>query len=107
MLAIKLKRIGKKGQASFRVIVAEKRSKINGRYVEDLGWFNPHSDKFSVKPEAVKNWLAKGAQPTESAHNLLVRAGVLTGPKKPVHAKSKKTAAPQAEKNPATAEKTA
>lgn len=90
MLAIKLKRIGKKHQASFRIIVAEKRSKLQGRYVEDLGWWNPHVDKFEIKKERAGYWIKTGAQPTDSVFNLLVSAGVTAGPKKPVHKKSKK-----------------
>jgi len=90
MLAIKLRRVGKKKQASFRVVVAEKRSKLQGKFVEDLGWFNPHTDSFSLNKERVEYWLKVGAQPTDSVHNLLVRAAILKGPKIPVHAKPKK-----------------
>ncbi|MBI5147994.1 MAG: 30S ribosomal protein S16 [Parcubacteria group bacterium] len=91
MLAIKLKRIGKKKQASYRVVVAEKRSKAGGKYVEDLGWNNPHSDKFNVNAERAKYWLQNGAQPTDSVFNLLVKAGAVSGPKKP-KGKAKKEA---------------
>ncbi len=71
MLAIKLKRIGKKHQASFRIIVAEKRSKVNGRFVEDLGWYNPHTNKSKINIERVSHWIKNGAQPTISLKNLL------------------------------------
>ena len=71
MLAIKLKRIGKKHQASFRIIVAEKRSKVNGRFVEDLGWYNPHTNKSKINMERVNYWIKNGAQPTSSIKNLL------------------------------------
>lgn len=71
MLAIKFKRIGKKGQAAFRVIVAEKRSKVDGRFIEDLGWFNPHTNKFRLDIERVNYWIKSGAQPTSSIKNLL------------------------------------
>lgn len=91
MLAIKLKRIGKKHQASFRIIIAEKRSKLQGRYVEDLGWWNPHTNSFEIKKERADYWIKTGAQPTASVFNLLINAGVISGPKKPVHKKSKKT----------------
>lgn len=76
MIAIKLKRIGKKKQASYRLVVAEKRSKLQGRYVEDLGWFNPHSDKFGLDAERIKYWLSQGAQPTESVAALFKRAKI-------------------------------
>ncbi len=90
MLAIKLKRVGKKHQATFRMIVIEKRLKINGRFVEDLGWVNPHTDTFEIKKELAKKWISQGAQPTATVHNLLVRAGMTEEKKISVHKKSKK-----------------
>jgi small subunit ribosomal protein S16 len=77
MLAIKLKRIGKKHQPSFRIIVAEKRSKVNGRFVEDLGWFNPLTDKSKINAERVNYWLKNGAQPTHSVLTLLKKYAIL------------------------------
>ena len=85
MLAIKLKRIGKKHQPSFRIVVAEKRSKLNGRYVEDLGWLNSGSDELNIEKDRVEHWLKVGAQPTDTVHNLLVKSGVIDGPKRPKH----------------------
>lgn len=93
MLAIKFKRVGKKHQASFRVVVTEKRTKLNGRAVDDLGWMNPHTDTFDIKKEKAAHWISVGAQPTPSVHNLLVKAGVISGAKIAVHAHSKKQAA--------------
>ncbi|MEK7568167.1 MAG: 30S ribosomal protein S16 [Patescibacteria group bacterium] len=98
MLAIKLKRIGKKHQPGFRVIVAEKRLKMSGRYVEDIGWLNPKSKDFDISKERVKYWLEKGAQPTDSVYNLLVKSEVISGPKRPVHAKSKNIEQPKEQK---------
>ncbi len=91
MLAIKLKRVGKKHQTTFRVIVAERRSKLDGRFIEDLGWVNPHTDTFEIKKDLVKKWISQGAQPTNTVHNLLVKAGAINAPKIAVHKKSKKT----------------
>jgi len=71
MLAIKLKRIGKKHQASYRVLISEKRSKLDGKYIEDIGWFNPHTDELKIDSERVKYWLGVGAQPTLRVKNLL------------------------------------
>jgi len=92
MLAIKFQRRGKKHQASFRLIVSEKRSKLGGRFIDDLGYLDPRAKKFEVKKEKVEYWLKVGAKPTPSVHNLLVRAGVLSAPKIAVHKKAKKTA---------------
>ncbi len=99
MLAIKLKPVGKKHQRSFRIIVAEKRSKLQGKFVEDLGWFNPHTDKFSLKKERVEYWLKNGAKPTDTVFNLLVTAKILSGPKIAVHKKSKKQETRESQSN--------
>lgn len=90
MLAIKLKRIGKKHQASFRVVVMEKRSKLQGRFIEDLGWANPRTDENKVNAERASYWMKVGAKPTDTAWNLLVKTGVVRGKKIAVHSKSKK-----------------
>ncbi len=92
MLAIKLKRIGKKKQVAFRLIVAPKRSKLGGKFVEDVGWFNPRTDEFKINKERVLYWIGSGAQPTNTVHNVLIRSHVLKGKKIAVHSISKKKA---------------
>ncbi|MEK7169600.1 MAG: 30S ribosomal protein S16 [Patescibacteria group bacterium] len=92
MLAIKLKRIGKKHQGSFRIVVTEKRTKLNGRFTDDLGWVNPATDKFDLDKKRAEYWLKVGAQATPTVHNLLVKAGVVSGKKIAVHKQSKKKA---------------
>jgi small subunit ribosomal protein S16 len=81
MLAIKLQRIGKKHQPSYRLVIAEKRSKMLAPPVEDLGSYNPQTKAFNVKKDRVSHWVKMGAQPTVTAHNLLVKQGVLTSAK--------------------------
>jgi len=90
MLAIKLKRIGKKGQATYRIVVAEKRSKMTGKFTDDLGWWNPHQNKCVVSTEKAAEWIKKGAQPTATVHNLLVKKGVVKTPKVVLHKKPAK-----------------
>ncbi len=92
MLAIKFKRTGKKHQPSFRIIVSEKRSKVSGRFIDDLGWLNPRSHEFNLNKERAEYWLKVGAQATPSVHNLFVRSGFLKDKKIQVHKKPKKTA---------------
>ena len=81
MLAIKLQRIGKKHQPSYRLVVAEGRSKMAAPPVEDLGSYNPFTKAMTVKKDRVSHWVKMGAQPTVSVHNLLVGQGVITTPK--------------------------
>lgn len=87
MLAIKLQRIGKKKQPSYRIVVQPKRSKLNGRFIEDLGWYHPVTKKSQILANRIEYWMKSGAQPTPTVHNLLVREGVLKLPKIPVHKK--------------------
>ena len=79
MIRIRLKRIGKKRTPFYRVVVADKPDKRDGRFIENLGSYDPHANPPSViiDAEKVKEWLAKGAQPSESAEKILVRAGVM------------------------------
>ena len=92
MLSIKFRPTGKKHQRYFKVVVAEKKSKLTGRNTDDLGWVNPHNNTYRLKKEKVEARLGKGAKSTNVVHNLLVRAGIIKGPKISVHSKSKKPA---------------
>lgn len=90
MLTLKLQRVGKKHQASFRLVIGEKRTKLNGKQLEYLGWYNPHSDKAKFKKDKVLHWLKVGAQKTDTVHNLLISQGIIEGKKIPVHKQPKK-----------------
>jgi small subunit ribosomal protein S16 len=81
MLSIKLQRIGRKHQPSYRLVVAEARSKMAAPPVEDLGSYHPKSKATAFKKDRITYWLGVGAQPTVSAHNLLVAQGVVSTPK--------------------------
>jgi len=81
MLAIKLQRIGKKHQPSYRLVVAESRSKMAAPPVEDLGSYNPFTKMVTLKKDRATHWVKMGAQPTTTVHNLLVAQGVLTSKK--------------------------
>ncbi|HOB90264.1 MAG TPA: 30S ribosomal protein S16 [Candidatus Colwellbacteria bacterium] len=87
MLAIKLKRIGKKGQAAFRVVVAEAKSKLKGQSIEDLGYVNPHTDKFELKKDRINYWIKNGARATETVKRFMAKSGM--GPETSVVKKSK------------------
>ena len=104
MLAIKLRPIGKKKQISYRVVVGEKRSKLVGKFTEDIGWYNPHTNKFLLNVDRVKHWIASGAVPTPSVHNILVKGKFIEGTKIPLHGKSKQ---PEPEVAPIAAATTA
>ncbi len=103
MLMLKLQRRGKKPQASYRLIVGEKRTKLDGKQTDDLGWYDPHSSKLEFDKERIAHWLSKGAKMTDTVNNLLVGAGIVAGKKIQVH-KSKKSGEAKAEAKPAAAE---
>ena len=102
MLKIKFKRIGKKHQASFRVIVDEKRHKMSGRNVEDVGWYDPRSKKSEVNKERILYWLGVGAKPTDTVWNFFVSAGVVSGKKRPANASKKVEMGNKKEEAPAS-----
>ena len=81
MLRLRLQRRGKKNYATYRVVVADQRAPIKGRFVADVGWYNPHRDEFTVNADDVKAWLGKGVQPTPTVQNLLVEHKIITGDK--------------------------
>ena len=74
MLAIKLKIVGKKHVRSFRVVVQEKKSKLQGKFVDDLGWYNPHTKNSVINMERADYWLNQGAKPTVTANGILAKA---------------------------------
>lgn len=91
MLSIRFLRVGKKHQPSYKMVVVEKsRSPKSGKFVEQVGFYNPITKEKTIKAERVKYWLSKGAQPSDILHNLFVKQGILAGKKIAVHSKKKK-----------------
>ena len=76
---IRLKRMGAKKAPFYRVVVADSRYPRNGRFIEEIGYFNPVSKPEDVKidAEAAKKWIANGAQPTDTVMGLLVSQGIV------------------------------
>ncbi len=78
MLMIRFQRIGRTNDPAFRIVLLEKmRAAKAGNITEQLGTYNPKSKALTIDAEKVKKWMAKGAQPTDSIRNLLVKKGVL------------------------------
>jgi small subunit ribosomal protein S16 len=75
---IRLRRIGAKKKPIYRMVVADSRSPRDGRFIETVGQYNPLVDppQITVNEERVQQWLAWGAQPTETVKSLLARVGV-------------------------------
>lgn len=101
---IRFQRVGRRRQASFRLVLVEKETGPRGKALEFLGSWNPQTKHLILKKERVDYWLGKGAKPSESAHNLLVRERIISGSKIPVHQVQEKEAPTLAEGEAPTAE---
>ena len=75
---IRLRRTGAKKAPSYRVVVADSRYPRDGRFIEELGYYNPLTEPSTIKidMEKAKNWIANGAQPTDTVKVLLKKAGL-------------------------------
>ena len=90
MLMIRLQRHGKKHQPYYRLVVGEKRSKLLGKQLESLGWYDPQKGENGFNKERISYWLGVGAKLSATTNNLLVNAGIITGKKMAAHKKAKK-----------------
>jgi len=79
MVKIRLRRMGKKKSPFYRIIVADARSPRDGRFIEEIGTYDPNQNPsaFKINAERAKKWLANGAKPTETAGKLLKQAGIM------------------------------
>ena len=79
MVKIRLKRMGAHKKPFYRVVVADSRTPRNGRFIEEIGTYNPLKDpaEINIDNEAAQKWLANGAQPTDTGRALLKKSGCL------------------------------
>jgi len=75
---IRLRRMGQKKAPYYRIVVADSRSPRDGRFIEEIGTYNPNTDpsEFKIDEEAAKKWLENGAKPTDTVGKLLKLAGI-------------------------------
>ena len=79
MVKIRLRRMGAKKNPFYRIVVADSHSPRDGRFIEEIGTYNPITDPAEIKVdvERAQYWIKNGAQPTETAKSLLKKAGAL------------------------------
>jgi len=79
MVRIRLRRIGLKGQPSYRIVAADKESPRDGRFLEIIGFYNPRTEPATIqlKEERIYDWMGRGAQPSESVIKIFKSAGLL------------------------------
>lgn len=77
---IRLKRMGAKRAPFYRVVVADSRFPRDGRFIEEIGTYNPLTDpaEFKIDAEAAANWIKNGAQPTDTVRDLLKKNGIIS-----------------------------
>ena len=78
MVKIRLRQVGAKKQLSYRVVVADARSPRDGRFIENIGHYNPRTDPPTVRidEERARYWLSQGAQPTDPVRRMLEQLGI-------------------------------
>jgi small subunit ribosomal protein S16 len=78
MVRIRLRRVGAKGQPSYRLVAADKESPRDGRFLEILGHYNPRTEPATIhlKEDRIYDWMSKGAQPSESVKKLFRTTGL-------------------------------
>ena len=79
MVKIRLKRMGMKKKPFYRVVVADERASRDGRFVDEIGYYNPVSNPVELKidVEKAQTWMKNGAQPTDTVHALLKKTGAI------------------------------
>ena len=79
MVKMRLKRMGMRKEPFYRVVVTDSRNSRDGRFIEEIGYYNPLSDPTVIKfdEEKAKKWLSTGAQPTDTVRGLLKKSGLM------------------------------
>ena len=77
MVKIRLKRMGAHKKPFYRVVVADSRAPRDGRFIEEIGYYNPMTEDIKLDAELAKKWLANGAQPTDTVKALFVKSGII------------------------------
>jgi small subunit ribosomal protein S16 len=91
MLIIRFARTGKVNRAQYKIVLQEKTIAPGGRHVEVLGSYDPHLKKAILKEERIKEWISKGAQLSDTVHNLFVSKNIISDKKRAVKLPAKKT----------------
>ena len=77
MLKLRLKRVGRKGLPSYRLVIIEHTTRRDGRPIEEVGYYNPISKKYKFDAEKIKKWLGYGVKPSETVLALLKKAEIV------------------------------
>lgn len=86
MVKLRLKRMGRKHEPHYRIVATDSRSPRDGRFIEELGWFNPKAKDvlYKINSEGIKKWLSNGAQPSYAVKSILIKEGIVERDKKDI-----------------------
>ena len=74
---MRLKRIGAKKKPFYRIVIADERAPRDGRFIEEIGNYDPSTKVLNIKGEVAKDWLNKGVQPSDTVRSLLKKNGII------------------------------
>ena len=92
MLTVRFARVGKNKRAQYKIVLQENTVAPGGRHIEILGSYDPHLKKTTLKEDRIKYWVSQGTTFSDSAYNLMVAKGVISGDKRKVKLPAKKVA---------------
>jgi len=92
MLTVRFARVGKNKRAQFKIVLQEHTVAPGGRHIEILGSYDPHLKKTTLKEDRIKYWVSQGTTFSDSAYNLMVAKGIISGDKRKVKLPAKKVA---------------
>lgn len=77
-VSIRLRRMGAKKVPFYRIVVADSKSPVKGRFIESVGWYDPRGKRVKADKKKVLEWLKKGARPTESVEKVLLNYSIIS-----------------------------
>ncbi len=93
---MRLQRIGRKNSPSYRVLVVDSRQGVkSGKFIDQLGSYDPKGGVYTINAEKAKHWLSKGVRASDTVHNMLVSKGIISKEKITVQAPKKEAPAPE------------
>lgn len=82
MLMMRLQRTGRKNEAHFRVVITDRKNGVqSGKFIDIVGSYNPKAGTVELKADAIKDWIKKGAQLSDTVHNFLITQKIIEGKK--------------------------
>lgn len=89
---MRLQRVGRKNDPSYRIVIVQKqKGPRSGSFLEVVGSYDARKKRIQLNEDRIKHWISKGAQPSDTVHNMLVKAKVVTAKKRNISKKAKST----------------